>query len=283
MKEREREATVQRMARQADPDRAIAALFAPSPVRDDLFALFALNGELARIAEQVSEPGLGAIRLQWWRDALERAETGETTGHPVADAFGDVLARRNLSRERIAGLIDARSFDIGETVMPDTRTLDAYLFDTTGGLFALAAEIVGAKGENQSLIAQAAGQAYGRVRVMRSLPALAAKGRTYLAADALEKSGTTPADIFAGNTTPGLIALLSDMREEARAALHEAYFHLHGEGMKGTGLDAAGQTAYLPLALVEPYLKALAKVKDPLHDIARINPLTRLWRLMRAR
>ncbi|MEJ2518454.1 MAG: hypothetical protein P8Y82_10985 [Methyloceanibacter sp.] len=53
--------------------------------------------------------------------------------------------------------------------------------------------------------------------------------------------------------------------------------------MKGTGLDAAGQTAYLPLALVEPYLKALAKVKDPLHDIAGINPLTRLWRLMRAR
>lgn len=283
MKERERDATVQRMARKADPDRAIAALFAPASVRDDLFALFALNGELARIAEQVSEPGLGAIRLQWWRDALERAEAGETTGHPVADAFGDVLARRNLSRERIAGLIDARSFDIGETVMPDTRTLDAYLFDTTGGLFALAAEIVGAEGENQSLIAQAAGQAYGRVRVMRSLPALAAKGRTYLAADALEKAGTAPADIFGGNTTPGLIALLGDMREEARASLQEARFHLRGEGMKGTGLDAAGQTAYLPLALVEPYLKALAKVKDPLHDIARINPLTRLWCLMRAR
>ncbi len=283
MKERERAATVQRMARKADPDRAIAALFAPSPVREDLFALFALNGELARIAEQVSEPSLGAIRLQWWRDALERAEAGEATGHPVADAFGDVLSRRSLSRERIAGLIDARSFDIGETVMPDTRTLDAYLFDTTGGLFALAAEIAGAEGENQGLIAQAAGQAYGRVRVMRSLPVLAAKGRTYLAADALERAGTTPQDIFAGNTTPGLIGLLADMREEARAALREARFNLYGEGMKGTGLDAAGQTAYLPLALVEPYLKALAKVKDPLHDIAAINPLTRLWRLMRAR
>ena len=283
MKERERAATVQRMARKADPDRAIAALFAPAEARDDLFALFALNGELARIASQVSEPGLGAIRLQWWRDALERAEVGEATGHVVADAFGDVLARRSLSRERIAGLIDARSFDIGETVMPDSRTLDAYLFDTTGGLFALAAEIAGAEGENQGLIAEAAGQAYGLVRVMRSLPALAAKGRTYLAADALEQAGTTPADIFAGKTTPGLLALLADMREQARTALKIARFHLYGEGMKGTGLDAAGQAAYLPLALVEPYLNALAAVKDPLHDIARINPLTRLWRLMRAK
>jgi phytoene synthase len=271
------------MARKADPDRAIAALFAPTPARQDLLALFALNGELARIADQVSEPGLGEIRLQWWRDALERAEAGETTGHPVADAFGDVLARRGLSRERIAGLIDARSFDIGEKVMPDSRMLKAYLFDTTGGLFALASEIGGAQGENQGIIAQAAGRSYGLVRVMRSLPVLAAKGRTYLAADALESAGTTPADIFSGESKPGLTALLAAMREESRKALNEARFHLYGEGMKGTGLDEAGQTAYLPLALVEPYLSVLARVKDPLHDIARINPLYRLWRLMRAK
>jgi len=283
VKERERAATVQQMARKADPDRAIAALFAPATARGDLFALFALNGELARIADQVSEPGLGEIRLQWWRDALERAEAGEATGHPVADAFGDVLARRQLSRERIAGLIDARSFDIGETVMPDSRTLDAYLFDTTGGLFALAAEIVGAEGENQGLIAQAAGQAYGLVRVMRSLPVLAVKGRTYLSADALAQAGTSPEDIFRGRTTPGLIGLRAEMRENARGALRDARFHLFGEGMKGTGLDAAGRTAYLPLQLVEPYLDALAKVKDPLDDIARVNPLYRLWRLMRAK
>ncbi len=283
MNERERAATVRRMAREADPDRAIAALFAPTAVRDDLLALVALNGELARIANQVSEPGLGAIRLQWWRDALVRAEEGEATGHPVADAFGAVLARRKLSRERIAGLIDARSFDIGETVMPDTRTLNAYLFDTAGGLFALSAEIAGAEGENRGLIAQAAGQAYGLVRVMRSLPVLAAKGRTYLAADALERAGTTPQDLFAGRSGPGLSGLLARMREESCAALSEARFHLHGEGMKGTGLDEAGRTAFLPLALVEPYLNALAKVKDPLRDIARINPLSRLWYLMRAR
>lgn len=279
----ERAATVRRMARKADPDRAIATLFAPSEARDDLFALFALNGELARIADQVTEPGLGAIRLQWWREALERAEGGDATGHPVADAFGSVLARRGLSRERIAGLIDARSFDVGETVMPDDRTLKAYLFDTTGGLFALAAEIVGAEGENQGVIAQAAGQAYGLVRVMRSLPVLAAKGRTYLAADALERAGTAPHDLFAGRSTPGLRALLAEMREEARAALQDARFNLLGEGMKGTGLDEAGRTAYLPLALVEPYLHALARVKDPLRDVARINPLYRLWRLIRAR
>jgi phytoene synthase len=279
----ERRDTVRRIARTADPDRAIATVFAPAEARTDLFALFAFNAELARIADQVTEPGLGAIRLQWWREAIERAAAGENTGNPVADAFGEVLARRSLSRGRIAGLIDARTFDVGETVMPDTATLDAYLFDTTGGLFALAAEIVGAEGEKRDLVAEVGGRAYGLVRVMRSLPVLAAKGRTYLAADALERYGTTPQTIFAGETSEGLEALLAEMREDARTALKEAQFHLFGEGMTGTGLDEAGRAAFLPLSLVEPYLRALATVRDPLRQVAYINPLYRLWRLLRSR
>ncbi|MHA1133488.1 MAG: phytoene/squalene synthase family protein [Alphaproteobacteria bacterium] len=283
MRDDERRDVVRRIARDADPDRAIATLFAPAETRADLFALFAFNAELARIADQVSEPGLGAIRLQWWREAIERAASGDVTGNPVADAFGEVLARRTLSRERIAGLIDARSFDVGETVMPDTRTLDAYLFDTTGGLFALAADIVGAGGEKRDLVVEAGARAYGLVRVMRSLPVLAAKGRTYLASDALAHHGTSPQAIFAGETSDGLEALLTEMREESRAALKEAQFHLFGEGMKGPGLDEAGRATFLPLCLVEPYLAALAKVGDPLRQTARINPLARLWHLMRSR
>ena len=280
MDDPERRDAVRRIARAGDPDRALAALFAPPEARADLFALYAFNAELARIADQVTEPGLGAIRLQWWREAIEHAASGEAVGHPVADAFGEVLARRALSRERIAGLIDARTFDVGETVMPDARTLDAYLFDTTGGLFALAGEIVGAEGEKRDLVAEAGGRAYGLVRVMRSVPVLAAKGRTYLAADALARHGTSPQAIFAGETSEGLKALLAEMRERARGALREARFHLFGEGMTGTGLDEAGRTAFLPLSLVEPYLAALAKVRDPLHEIVRINPLTRLWRMI---
>ena len=283
MPDAKRSKLVRGIARAADPDRTLAALFAPRAARDDLFALFAFNAELARIADQVTEPGLGAIRLQWWRDAIESAARGEATGQPVADAFGQARARRGLSRERIGALIDARSFDIGETVMPDARTLDAYLFDTTGGLFALAAEIVGAEGENRDLVAEAAGRAYGLMRVMRSLPVLAAKGRTYLAEDALLRHGTSPQAIFAGETSLGLEALLAEMRERARESLRVAEFRLFGEGMTGTGVNEAGRTTFLPLSLVEPYLTALAKLRNPLREIVRINPLRRLWRLARSR
>ena len=275
MHDAERRVAVRRIARAADPDRTLAALFAPRAARDDLFALYALNAELARIADQVTEPGLGAIRLQWWRDAIERAAAGEGGGHPVADAFGAALARRSLSRERIARLLDARNFDVGDAFMPDAPTLDTYLSDTAGSMFALAGEILDAKGEKLDQAVEAAGSAYGRIDLMRSLPPHAAHGRIELPEDALASHGTSPQAILAGETSDGLAALLAEMRERARGALHDAQDHIGG-------IDAAGRAAFLPLSLVEPYLASLEKVRDPFRQIAAINPLSRLWRLARS-
>ena len=50
--------------RRHDPDRYVAALYAPADRRDDLIALHAFNAEIARIRDQVREPMLGEIRLQ---------------------------------------------------------------------------------------------------------------------------------------------------------------------------------------------------------------------------
>ena len=47
---------VRASARLNAPDRYYAALFAPAAVRDDLIALAAFCGEIARIGRQVSEP-----------------------------------------------------------------------------------------------------------------------------------------------------------------------------------------------------------------------------------
>ena len=50
LEEREREDAVRTVARDGDPDRYASALFAPRPAREPLFALYALNVELARAA-----------------------------------------------------------------------------------------------------------------------------------------------------------------------------------------------------------------------------------------
>jgi phytoene synthase len=273
--EAERGDTVRRIARSGDPDRALAALFAPRETRADLLALYAFNVELARIAEQVSEPELGAIRLQWWREAVARAANGEATGHPVADAFGEVERRRALAPERIESLIEARTFDIATRIMPDWSALETYLHDTAGALFALAAACTGVPRASLEPAASQAGLAYGLTGLMRALPVHVSSGRLYLPADALRRHGTSPEAVLAGETEPGLLALLEELRDKVRAALDEARHHV-------AKLDRRCQAAFLPLSLVEPYLAALAKSRrDPLREIADSNPLYRLWRMAR--
>ena len=272
----ERDAAVRIIARDGDLDRYTSALFAPSASREHLCALYAFNVELARIGEQVSEPQLGEIRLQWWRDALDRACAGETTGQPVADALGRAVRECDLSRRSLADLIDARRFDVSVRVMPDTAALDDYLAKTAGALFKLAREIGMAGGraaEPRALeqAVRAAGIAYGLTGLMRALPVHVRRGRVDIPEDGLLRHGTSPAQLLAGEGGEGLTELLADLRETARGALKSATQHL-------AELPPAAQTAFLPLALVDPYLSALQKV-DPLRQVADINPLTRFWRL----
>jgi 15-cis-phytoene synthase len=270
--EAERDDTVRRIAREGDPDRALAALFAPREARADLLTLIAFNGELARIAGQVSEPDLGAIRLQWWRDALDKAVAGQTTGHPVADALGALVSRRKLSRERLDVMIDARAYDIASKIMPDRGALETYLHDTAGAMFALGAEVLAARGPSVELAAAQGGLAYGLTGLMRALPVHAAQGRVDIPADALRRHGTAPEEVLAGRASAGLIAVLAELRQNARAALDQARQQV-------AALDAEARVASLPLSLVEPYLAALEKERDPLHRVTNINPLYRLWRL----
>jgi phytoene synthase len=270
---RERDANVRAIARDGDPDRYASALFAPRASRDHLFALYAFNVELARVSEQVSGPQLGEIRLQWWRDALDSTYRGEATGHPVADAFGLAVRDCDLSRSSIADLIDARRFDVSVKIMPNTPALDDYLAKTAAALFKIAVEITaGSLTEDPRSMepaVRAAGIAYGLAGLMRALPVHAARGRVDVPADALLRHGTSPAKILAGEAGQGLVELLAEFRETARVALTSARRHV-------AALPPAARTAFLPLALVNPYLSSLQRV-DSMRQVANINPLYRLW------
>jgi phytoene synthase len=156
--------------------------------------------------------------------------------------------------------------------MPDAAALDDYLANTAGGLFRLAAAITSGTTRGAEKAASAAGAAYGLTGLMRALPVHLARGRVDIPADTLRRHGTSPKELLAGKTTEGLTALLGECRERARTALQTA-------SREVAALPAEARSAFLPLALVEPYLSALAKQQDPLREIANINPVYRLWRL----
>jgi len=255
------EAVVRDAARAGDLDRYLAALLSPRAVRGDLLALTAFVGEIARIPHAVTEPMMGEIRLQWWRDALSPAQAGEATGSPVADALEETIVRHGLPRDELVAIIDAHARELDPQSLATELDLEDYLQGSDGAAFRLAARILGVADADVDRLTAAAAQAYGRARLLRSLPSLARHG------SALTMTATLGRDRTGG---PG--SVIDSTRwwlEQARDLAPSA--------------PRAVLPALLPVALVEPYLAALEGLG---HDIVRvradISPLTRVWRLWRA-
>jgi len=169
------------LARRGDPDRFLSAMTAPPALRERLFALYAFNLELARIPAVVSEPMLGLMRLQWWRDTVAAAfETGRAGGHVVAGPLAATIRAAELPRAPFERLLDARALDVAAEPFADAAALTAYLRDTGGALMALAARALG-DGDGP---AEDAGFALGAASWLAAAPALAAAGRAPFPADA---------------------------------------------------------------------------------------------------
>lgn len=258
-------------ARAGDRDRYWAALFVPEPARTGLMTLTAVNVELARISEIISEPMMGEIRLQWWRDAL----AGNTdTGNLIADALRLTVRKFQLDRPRLQGLIDARIFDVAGDIMPDQQAAHAYLNKTAGSMFALACKIVSGETLRPDAAAQDSGLAYGLTGLMRSLAYHRARGRLYLPATAFVDQGVSPEAFMEGGAEESCAKALVRLRADARQALANARPAIGN-------LAPASRIAFLPLVLVEPALKSMdrASPHSLQSDEQTLPALSRLWHL----
>ena len=93
--------------RTGDEDRWLSSRYAPKPARRALTTLYAFAWELARIRLAVTEPGLGAIRFQWWREALEAMGRGEAPPeHEVTGALVDMLSENRFRIDALQRLVD---------------------------------------------------------------------------------------------------------------------------------------------------------------------------------
>ncbi len=154
------------LVRAADKDRFLASLFAPDRKRPALLALYAFNIEIASVRNKVSEPAMGEIRYQWWRDTLAEIYRGQTSGHPVARALARAIEAGDLPERPLQDLITAREFDLYDDPMPDVATLEGYLGETSSALIQMASFVLA--GQEAAASAEAAGLAgvaYGTARL----------------------------------------------------------------------------------------------------------------------
>src|SRR5437763_854177 len=131
------------LVRRHDRDRYQTALFAPPRQREALFALYAFNYEIARVREIVSEPMLGQIRLQWWREVIAATFAGEPPRrHQIVLPLTDAIREFRLSRVLLEELIDSRERDLDAAPPETMAALEAYAAGTSASLVALALEIL---------------------------------------------------------------------------------------------------------------------------------------------
>src|SRR5882757_8446285 len=155
--------------RAADPDRYFATLFAPAPHRPFLFALYAFNAEVARVAETVREPMLGAIRLEWWRETSEGASKGNARNHDVARGLVALFAEKTIALADLEALIAARAFDSSADHLADFAALENYVDSTSGAVMRLAARILaGDPAPSLEQTLRQAGMAYGLAGLLRA-------------------------------------------------------------------------------------------------------------------
>jgi 15-cis-phytoene synthase len=165
--------------RRVDEDRWLASRFAPRDVRARLVAVYALNNEIARTADVVTQVQIGDIRLQWWREALAEMFDGEPVrAHPALAAIAQAHAQAPLPRERLEALIDARGRDLEPTPFATFAAIDAYLDGTAGNVMRVAAAACGAALDEELI--GAAARAWGYAGLLRAAAHWRAKGRSVL-------------------------------------------------------------------------------------------------------
>jgi phytoene synthase len=186
-------AYVAERARHQERERFLASLFAPPHLRRDLWALYAFNAEVARIPDTVSEPLLGRMKLQWWRDTLAAiaAGGGGPVGHPLAQALATTMRSHRLDPSWIADLLAAREAELDGWAWPDAEAMVRYADATAVRLAWLALEILGVRDDVSRDAARHAAVGHAVAGLLRAVPFHAAHGRIALPQDYVAAAGLT--------------------------------------------------------------------------------------------
>jgi NADH dehydrogenase [ubiquinone] 1 alpha subcomplex assembly factor 6 len=245
------------LVRRHDHDRFQTALFAPARRRESLFSLYAFNYEVARVRETVSEPVLGQIRLQWWRESIAAAfDGGPVRHHIVVEALSAVIRACALTRAHFDRMVDAREGDLGAAPWASLAALEDYAEATSSRLVYLALESLGVHESAANKAAFHIGVAYALAGLLRAMPFQARAGRLIIPDDIAEQTQLDASAYRALRSTPAL-------RVATEAIVAVAFGHLAAARAHRRSIERSALPALLPAIVAE---RSLARLKRAGYD-----------------
>lgn len=198
------------LVRRVNPDRALLAELAPPRLRPHLWAIAAFDWEVGRIPDLVSEPMLGAIRRQWWRDAWAEIAEGRPRRHPVVEALAAAHQAAALPLAAVDAYLEARE---AEQEGPPTDM--AQMKERAAGIGGRIAALEGALlGRDLT----GAGAAWALIGEVRALPQRLQHGRHGLPEDRVAALPEALSSLDPDNLDRTFIQLVQEITAAAEAA-----------------------------------------------------------------
>lgn len=194
------------LVKKSDEDRWLAAQYASLENRRLLLALYAFQSELRRIPSAVSEPPLGEIRLQWWREAFQEIRDGKPPrAHPVVEEIAHARLDEDRFNSAIERAIDAAARSLYGEGFADLQDLLTWLEQADGSIDEMAVGLQGGDG----VLARHAARAGAAFALAREGRALAPQFASEIgpAAIAIAKESATALAASPAEIAPGMLHL----------------------------------------------------------------------------
>ncbi len=268
--------------RRFDHDRYLCALTAPQSARPHIFALYAFNLEIARVREVVTEPMIGQIRLQWWRDVLAEIGQGKVRAQPVVQALAKAMnSPKPPKYERTERLLIAREFDLDDTPPATLQALEDYAEGTSSSLVLATLDIVDVRDASSHKVGRHVGIAWALIGLLRALPHHAQNRRLYLPLDLLQQAGIEPDSVFEGRARGKLETVVETVLQRAEE-------HLAAARAFRPQVPSAAIPALLPAILADGHCRRIRRAgfdlfSPELQKPAPLDALRVAWSAWRKR
>ena len=252
-----------------------AFLFLPPARRAAITAFYAFCREVDDVADEVSDPGVAATKLAWWRSEVGSAFSGRPS-HPAMHALLPHAPAYSIEPSHLLAVIDGCQMDLDQSRYLDFPGLERYCDLVAGVVGEVAANIFGRTEASTLEYAHRLGLAMQLTNIIRDVGDDARRGRIYLPMSELRQFEVKAADLLERRYSDGFTALMRFQADRAHRTYDEALARLPES-------DRATQKPGLMMANI--YRSLLREIEadgfQVLHQRISLTPLRKLWIAMR--
>jgi 15-cis-phytoene synthase len=252
-----------------------AFLFLPPPRRAAITAFYAFCREVDDVVDEVSDPGLAATKLAWWRKEVATSFDGNPS-HPVMKALMPLAREHRIEPSHLLAVIDGCQMDLEQSRYLDFGSLARYCHLVAGVVGEVAANIFGRTDAATVNYAHRLGLAMQLTNIIRDVGDDARRGRIYLPVSELKQFDVKAQEVLNRGYSERFTALMKFQAERAHRSYDEAF----------AMLPAADRSAQKPgLMMANIYRTLLREIEaagfQVLHQRTSLTPLRKLWIAMR--